>query len=231
VSLETAAKPLMITTFNGLPSVEIDTTLNKGYSMGDTIAYINGLMNTEFPDMQYQYTGNALGYLQSNNETLLIVILGILCVYFLLTILFRNLADPLIIMLTVPFSILGGCVTLWLFHATINLYSALGLITLIGLITKHGVLITQFANHELQKGASVTEAVLTATHHRFRPIIMTTLAMVFGALPLVFSSNIFYMSRFNLGVTLIGGLLVGTLFSLFIVPLVYTLIKKAEGKS
>ena len=131
-------------------------------------------------------------------------------------------------MLTVPFSIVGGALSLYLIGGSINLYSALGLITLIGLITKHGILIVQFANNEVKKGKSIIEAILSSTALRFRPIIMTTLVMIFGALPLVFSSTIFYESRQNLGITIIGGLLVGTLFSLFIIPLVYVLVKKTE---
>ena len=105
----------------------------------------------------------------------------------------------------------------------------LGLITLIGLITKHGVLIVQFANQELKtKQCGVRNAILTATHHRFRPIMMTTLAMTLGALPLVLSSDYMYAGRRELGRVIIGGLVIGTLFSLFIVPLVYSLIKRAE---
>ena len=120
---------------------------------------------------------------------------------------------------------------MYLIHGSINLYSTLGLITLIGLITKHGVLIVQFANQELKKGTEIREAILLATQHRFRPIIMTTLAMTLGALPLVFSYDLMYIARRELGTVVIGGLVIGTLFSLFIVPLVYSLIKKNNPKT
>ena len=176
----------------------------------------------------YSYSGNAQNYLKGNAQTIWIAILGIACVYFLLAILFKSIVDPFVIMLTVPFCVIGGALSLYLIGGTLNLYSTVGLITLVGLITKHGVLIVQFANDELKKGANVKDAVLLATHHRFRPIIMTTLAMVFGALPLLFSSGMMYVSRENLGIVIIGGLIIGTFFSLFIVPLVYTLVKKAE---
>ncbi len=101
---------------------------------------------------------------------------------------------------------------------------------MIGLITKHGVLIVQFANEELQvKGCTVKEAILMATQQRFRPIMMTTLAMTLGVMPLVLSYDLMYISRQNLGIVIVGGLLVGTFFSLFIVPLVYTLVKKRDA--
>ena len=229
VSWKTIAKPLMISTLNGQPAVEINANLAGAYSLANAIPYINQLVKSQFPSLQVQYTDSALAYTQGNNQTLYIVLMGLLSVYFLLTLLFRNLIDPLIIMLTVPFSIIGGALALYCIGGSINLYSSLGLITLVGLITKHGVLIVQFANESLKKGHSVTAAVLTATHHRFRPIMMTTFAMVFGALPLVFSSEMMYKSRENLGVVIIGGLLIGTLFSLFVIPLVYVLVKKAEG--
>ena len=229
VSLQTVAKPMMITTFNGQPAVEIDANVAGGNSLGTVLPLISKLVQQHYPTLQLQYTGNALQYAQSNNQTLFILLIGLLCVYFLLTVLFKNLVDPFIIMLTVPFSMIGGALALYLIGGSINLYSSLGLITLIGLITKHGVLIVQFANQGLKRGLSVMDAVLEATRCRFRPIMMTTFAMVLGALPLLFSSGIMYKSRENLGMAIIGGLLIGTLFSLVVIPLVYVWIKKAEG--
>lgn len=228
VNVKLIASPLMISSFNGQPDIEIDANLAKNYSLAEALPYIDNLMKTEFSTVQYQYTGPALEYLQGNNQTLVIILAGIVGVFFLLALIFKNLFDPLIIMLTVPFAMLGGALSLYLIQGSINLYSSLGLITLVGLITKHGVLIVQFSNQGLKEGKSVLEAVLQATHSRFRPIMMTTFAMTFGALPLVLSSDIFYKSRENLGVTIMGGVLVGTLFSLFIIPLVYSLIKRSE---
>jgi multidrug efflux pump len=228
VSVKLTAEPLMISTFNNQPSVTINANLNKGYDLGKAIPFVNDLVKKNAPQMQLSYSGNAQSYLKGNAQTIWIAILGIACVYFLLAILFKSIVDPFVIMLTVPFCVIGGALSLYLIGGTLNIYSTVGLITLVGLITKHGVLIVQFANDELKKGSNVKDAVLLATHHRFRPIIMTTLAMVFGALPLLFSSGMMYVSRENLGIVIIGGLIIGTFFSLFIVPLVYTLVKKAE---
>lgn len=227
-SLKIVVKPLMISTFNGQPAVKVSANLASGYSLNQAINLIDNLMQKQ-PAVQYQYTGNALQYLEGNSETLITMLMGILCVYLLLTTLFRSFLDPLIILFTVPFSIIGGALSLYVIDGSLNLYSALGLITLIGLITKHGVLIVQFANNELQKGCTAMEAILLSTQHRFRPVIMTTLVMVFGALPLIFSKNVYFVARENLGITLIGGLLIGTLFSLYIVPLAYVLIKQLNG--
>lgn len=228
VSLELTAKPTIISTLDGQPTVEIEANLAKGYSLSDAIPYVNALMAQKTPSLNRQYQDDALAYLQGNMQTILIASLGLLSIYLVLAILFKSLADPLIILLTVPFSLVGGALMLYPISSSINLYSALALITLIGLITKHGVLIVQFANQELQQGSTVSHAILKATHDRFRPIIMTTLAMVLGALPLILSNNLMYMAKRDLGAVLVGGLLIGTCFSLFIVPLVYTLIKRAE---
>ena len=132
-------------------------------------------------------------------------------------------------MLTVPFTVIAGAFSLYVFGRTLNLYSILALITLVGLITKHGILIVKFANHRLEEGDSVVDAILQATRDRFRPIIMTTLAMILGAVPLLITHEVMYVSKQDLGMVLIAGLFVGTVFSLYIIPVVYTLVKKAEG--
>src|SRR3990167_823486 len=232
VSLRLQAKPSQITTFNSQPAVEVNANLANNQSLGTAIHSLNNLIETVAPALQYQYVDKAAAYLEGDAQTKLVLILGLVCVYFLLTILFGNLIDPFIIMLTVPFSVIGGALSLYLIGGTLNIFSIFGLITLIGLITKHGVLIVQFANQELKsKQCSIKEAIFTATHHRFRPIMMTTLAMSLGALPLVLGSEHMYVSRQNLGIVIIGGLLIGTLFSIFIVPLIYTLIKRIEKQS
>jgi multidrug efflux pump len=228
VTMSLIAQPEAIETFNGLPSVEIDLNLNPGHSMGEAINVINEMAKQITPNAQIYYIDSAQMYLKGSSQTIWIAALGLISIYFLLTILFKNLIDPFIILLTVPCTVIGGALSLYLIGGSINIYSTLGLITLIGLITKHGILIVRFANEELLKGKSVIQATLEATRHRFRPILMTTLAMVMGALPLLLSDKMMYVSRKNLAIVIIGGLLIGTLFSLVIIPVVYSLIKKAE---
>lgn len=227
VNLKMVALPSRLETFNNHPSVMLLGKLAPGVSMSAGIKYLNQLVATQAPNLSLQYEGPSKQYLEGNAQTILVGVLGIICIYMLLVVLFQSLLDPLIILLTVPFSMVGGALSLYAVGGSLNLFSTLALITLIGLITKHGVLLVQFANHMLSKGSSVREAVLMATHDRFRPIMMTTLAMSLGALPLLWSEGHMYVSRHALAAVLIGGLLIGTLFSLFIVPLVYTLVKKA----
>ena len=229
VQLKMVSKPTIISTYNGYPSVTLNGHLADGVSLSDAIPYINQLLKANASTFSYEYQGNAKIYIEGNTQTILIALLGIAFIYFFLAVLFKSLLDPLIILLTVPFSIVSGILSLYITGDTVNLYSTLALLTLIGLITKHGILIVQFANQSLEKEMSVIEAVMASTHDRFRPIIMTTLAMTLGALPLLLSQNIMYVSRRDIGLVLIVGLLVGTVFSLFIIPLVYTLIKKVEG--
>jgi hydrophobe/amphiphile efflux-1 (HAE1) family protein len=228
VSQKLIAAPTLIERFNGNPTVEIDANLAKGHALGEAIKAINKLKDTIAPQSEIYYIDAAQTYLQGSSQTIWVAILGLACIYFLLTLLFRNLIDPFIILLTVPCTVIGGALSLYLIGGNFNIYSTLGLITLIGLISKHGILIVRFANDELSRGKAVYEAILEATKHRFRPIIMTTLAMVFGALPLLVSSKALFVSRENLAIVIMGGLIIGTLFSLIIIPLVYTLIKKAE---
>ncbi|MCF6776630.1 efflux RND transporter permease subunit [Thiotrichales bacterium 19X7-9] len=228
VSLKLVAKPTSVMSFNNQATVDIKANLNQGKTLSEAISTVNQLINNYGGEVQYQYVGNAKDYLSGNNQTILIVLFGLLCIYVLLTLVFGNLVDPFIILLTVPFSVIGGALSLYLINGSFNIYSILGLITLVGLITKHGVLIIQFANNELKNAKPLKEAILLATEHRFRPIMMTTLAMIFGALPLLLSSNIMYVSRQNLAIVIMGGLIIGTLFSLFIVPLMYEVIKGAK---
>ncbi|MBY0545099.1 MAG: efflux RND transporter permease subunit [Gammaproteobacteria bacterium] len=226
LTVDLTTMPSAITTFNNQPADQILITLNKGYYLSDGISRINEVMKTQSPGIQYHYVNNAENYIESDNETTIITLLGIVSVYFLLVILFKSAIDPFIVMLTVPFSIIGGALSLLLIHGSLNIFSALGLITLVGLITKHGIMIVQFANTEMKNGLTAIHAILSATKHRFRPIIMTTLAMIFGAAPLMLSDKIMYVSRQNLAIVLIGGLVIGTFFTLFIIPLVYVLFKR-----
>jgi multidrug efflux pump len=225
VHLSLISKPLMMQSFNNRPAIRIDANLAKGYSLKDALPVIEKVVSNVGPATQYQYVGNVESYLEGNNQTLWIAVMGVMCIYFLLLLLFRNLLDPFIILLTVPFSVIGGALSLYFIHGSLNLYSTVGLITLVGLITKHGILIIQFANAELKRGQLVKDAIMSATALRFRPIMMTTLAMIFGALPLIMSHELMYVSRQNLGIVIVGGLVVGTIFSLFIVPLVYLIFK------
>lgn len=140
---------------------------------------------------------------------------------------FESLRDPLVILVSVPLSICGALVPLYLGFATLNIYTQIGLVTLIGLISKHGILMVEFAN-ELQRseGLNLRAAIERAATVRLRPILMTTAAMVMGLFPLLFANGAGAVSRFSIGLVVIVGMLVGTLFTLFVVPVVYTVLAK-----
>ena len=150
-------------------------------------------------------------------------------IYLVLAAQFESFIDPLVILLTVPLSLVGALLVLWLVGGSINLYTAIGLITLVGLVTKHGILIVQFANELHQQGLSIEDAVRKAAETRLRPILMTTGAMVLGAMPLAFAVGTGAASRSQIGWVIVGGLLLGTFFSLGVVPVMYTYFAKFKG--
>jgi multidrug efflux pump len=148
-------------------------------------------------------------------------VLALAFIYLVLAAQFESFRDPFIIMLTVPLSMTGALLALWLTGGTLNVYSQIGLVTLVGLITKHGILIVEFANQLREKGIAMREAVIEAATLRLRPILMTTGAMVLGALPLALATGAGAESRQQIGWVIVGGLLFGTFFTLFVVPTVY----------
>jgi len=150
--------------------------------------------------------------------------LALAFIYLVLAAQFESWRNPLIIMLTVPLSIPGALLALYLTGGTLNIYSQVGLVTLIGLITKHGILIVEFATQQRARGLEMLEAVERAAVLRLRPILMTTGAMVLGAVPLAIATGAGAESRQDIGWVIVGGLLVGTFFTLFVIPVVYTLL-------
>lgn len=178
---------------------------------------------------QYRLTwsGAAKTYNATSHAMLLIFGLSLLFIYAILCVQFENYIDPLIILFTVPLACSGALLFACFFGQSLNIYTQVGLITLVGLITKHGILIVEFANQLQQQGLSAIEASKKACALRLRPILMTTAAMVFGVIPLVLSHDAGSEARRAIGIILIGGLVIGTVFTLLILPSVYYLITKS----
>lgn len=153
-------------------------------------------------------------------------VLALLFIYLVLAAQFESFKSPLIIMLSVPPALLGAVIALWLSGGTANVYSQIGLLTLVGLITKHGILIVEFANQLQEQGSQKLAAVVDAASMRLRPILMTTAAMVLGAIPLALATGAGAESREQIGWVIVGGMTVGTLLTLFIVPAFYMLLAK-----
>lgn len=191
--------------------------------LADAVSLIESTAKTTLPeDIRYEFQGEAKSFLESAGTTILTFGLALVFIYLVLVAQFESFIDPLIILLTVPFAVFGALLTLKLFGGTLNIYSNIGLITLIGLIAKHGILITEFANQIRAEGKSIQEAVIAAAMLRLRPILMTTAAMILGALPLAFAFGPGAESRQQVGMVISGGLFFGTFFSLIVIPVMYT---------
>lgn len=236
VPLSDLVKVVAVTTtpeiwhFDGMRSVTFDATLKEDYGVGQVLDQIKSISAQILPD-GYQTTVSAetRDYLRETYTIYLIFGLAIAFIFLVMAAQFESFIDPFIIILSVPLSLAGAILTLWLFPSgTLNIYSQIGLVTLIGLITKHGILIVDFANKMQEEGRSAFESVIEASRLRLRPILMTTFAMVFGAVPLAFSSGAGAETREQIGLVIVGGMSFGTLFTLFIIPVVYTYLSRKK---
>ena len=219
-------QPNALTHFQQLNSATINAVMMPGTTLGQGLSYLQSAADTLLPKgFSYDYAGQSRQYIQESNSLLYAFFLAIIIIFLVLAAQYESYRDPLIILISVPMSICGALIPLNLGLASINIYTQVGLITLIGLISKHGILIVDFANH-LQRDKNLTrrEAVEEAASIRLRPILMTTAAMVFGVFPLLIASGAGSVSRFDIGLVISTGLLVGTCFTLFVVPTLYTYI-------
>lgn len=214
-----------------LRSDDIYMRMLPTYKISEAMVELEKIVKDNIPDdVKYNFTGTAKRFLESNNSTIMTFILALVFIYLVLVAQFESFVDPLIILLTVPFAMVGALITLKLFGGTLNIYSNIGMITLVGLISKHGILITDFANRLRSEGLSIREAVIQAAILRLRPILMTTAAMVLGTLPLAFARGAGAESRVQVGLVITGGLIFGTFFSLIIVPVAYTYIASMRNR-
>lgn len=223
--------PVDIHHYNRKRSVSVTATLMPRYGVQDGVKKVRELAKNELPsDITLEFIGNTKKTLEESQTILMVFGLAVLFIYFVMAAQFESWRDPLIILFSVPLTIMSAVMTLAMIkNGSLNLYSEIGLITLIGLISKHGILIVDFANKaQLQNQLGIRQAVIQAALIRLRPVIMTTLAMVLGALPLAFARGAGAETRWQLGWTIVGGMTFGTLFTLFIVPVFYTLISKVK---
>ncbi|KTD23741.1 hydrophobic/amphiphilic exporter-1 (mainly G-bacteria), HAE1 family [Legionella lansingensis] len=214
---------------NRMRSANITAELGPNAHFDEVIRDVKHLLHEKLPDdIQYRFTGVAKDYIESAGSSLYAFYLALLFIYLVLAAQFESFIDPFIVLLSVPLSLVGAVLSLYIFNESLSIYSNIAMITLIGLVTKHGIMITEFANQQLKLGQSKLNAVLKAAHIRLRPILMTTLAMILGALPLAIAVGAGSEGRQQLGLVIIGGMLVGTLFSLYIVPFAYLIISKRK---
>ncbi|MDP3538704.1 MAG: efflux RND transporter permease subunit [Azonexus sp.] len=225
VSLDETIAPRELNHFGQRRAVTITANLAPGYTMGEALTAMDAVAAEILkPGFAVDYNGQSREFRQSSSSLAMTFGLALAFIYLVLAAQFESFRDPFIIMLTVPLSMAGALLALWLSGGTLNVYSQIGLVTLVGLITKHGILIVEFANQLQEKGYELKAAVIESATLRLRPILMTTGAMVLGALPLAMASGAGAESRQQIGWVIVGGLLLGTFFTLFVVPTVYSLL-------
>jgi multidrug efflux pump len=236
VQVKESTSPSQIFHFNRYKSATISANLAPGKTVGDGIAAMQAiydkLKREKVMDDSFNssLSGASLDYVESSSNTSFAFILALGLIYLILAAQFDSFMDPLIIMFTVPLALAGALITLWLFNQTLNIFSEIGMIMLIGLVTKNGILIVEYANHIRERGASVRDAAIESASLRLRPILMTSLAMVFGALPIALSLGAASTSRKPLGLVIVGGVLFSLFLSLFIVPVIYSYLSRRKVK-
>ncbi|MGC2857223.1 efflux RND transporter permease subunit [Novispirillum sp. DQ9] len=229
VQVEETVAPKELNHFNQLRAATITANLTPGYALSDALAFLeDAAERTLPPDVTTDYNGPSREFKQSSTGMYVTFVLALGFIYLVLAAQFESFVDPLVIMFSVPLSVTGALLALWLAGGTLNVYSQIGLVTLVGLITKHGILIVEFANQLQDKGHGKVAAVVQASVLRLRPILMTTGAMVLGAVPLAIASGAGAEGRQAIGWVIVGGLLLGTVLTLFVVPTAYSLLARTR---
>ncbi|MBC7955075.1 MAG: efflux RND transporter permease subunit [Cytophagales bacterium] len=230
VKVREAVSPRELNHFNQRRSVSITANLAPGYSLGEALKYMDDTSRRVLkPGYSTELNGVSREFRSSSGALGLVFMLALLFIFLVLSAQFESFIDPFVILLAVPLTMVGALAAMQLTGGTLNVYSQIGLITLVGLITKHGILIVEFSNQLRQQGRDLQQAVVEASSLRLRPILMTTGAMVLGALPLALASGAGAESRQQIGWVIVGGMSLGTLLTIFVVPTVYSLFARRQA--
>lgn len=217
--------------YNQMRSVAFKASLTENDNLEESMQKLYKFANDNLPSSyQKTWTGIAKTFSDSASTLHILFILAVLFIYAILAVQFDNFIDPFIILFTIPLACSGALVIMYFTNVSLNIYSQIGLITLIGLITKHGILIIEFANQLHLEGNNLMESIIKASVLRLRPILMTTGAMVAGSIPLILSSSAGFEARNTIGIVLVSGLIIGTFFTLFVLPNIYYIIKTKSFK-
>lgn len=227
VSIEESTTPPSLYHFNRYKSATISAGLAQGKTIGDGIKAMEELVKPLLDDtFTTSLSGTSRDFAESSGNTMFAFVLALVLIYLVLAAQFESFIDPFIIICTVPLAISGAFISLWLFDQTINIFSQIGMIMLIGLVTKNGILIVEFANQKREEGLAKEEAVLEASRLRLRPILMTSLAMALGSLPIALSLGDASTSRIPLGIVIVGGIMFSLILTLFVIPAVYSYLSR-----
>ncbi|WP_149243185.1 efflux RND transporter permease subunit [Dyadobacter sp. 32] len=231
VNMAEESGPPTIYHYNRYKSATISASLAEGRTIGDGVAAMRAIAAKLLDEsFQTSLTGQSRDFEESSSNTSFAFTLALLLVYLVLAGQFESFTDPFIIMITVPLALAGALLSLYIFGLTINIFSQIGMIMLIGLVTKNGILIVEFANQKREQGLKRMEAVVESATQRLRPILMTSLATAFGALPIAMGLGASATSRVPLGVVIVGGLTFSLILTLFVIPAVYTFISPKQNK-
>jgi multidrug efflux pump len=227
IIMEESINPASIFSFNRYISATVSAGLVEGATIGDGIKALDEAAKKVLPaTMSTALSGQSRDYRESSSSLIYIFLLAIVLIYLVLAAQFESFVDPLIILFTVPLAIAGTLFSLWYFNQTLNIFCEIGIIMLIGLVTKNGILIVEFANQRKEAGIEKAEAVQRAAISRFRPILMTSSAMILGILPIALSLGASSESRQSLGIAVVGGLLFATFLTLYVIPAIYSYLSR-----
>ena len=217
--------------FNRYVSATVSANPANGYTLGQSIEAMNKIASEVLDDTySTSLSGPSRDFAESSNTLLFAFGLALILIYLILAAQFESFRDPMVIMFTVPLAVAGALISLILFGQTVNIFSQIGMIMLIGIVTKNGILIVEFANQKKEAGADLAQAALEASTQRFRPILMTSLATVLGALPIALALGAGAKSRVSMGIVIIGGLMFALVLTLYVIPSLYTYFS-AKGKT
>jgi multidrug efflux pump len=232
VKITEQSTPPQLYRYNRYVAATVQAQMAKGVTMGEALNEMDKLAKETF-DVSFStaYDGQSKEFKESSSSLLFAFALAILLIYLILSAQFESFIDPLIILFTVPLAVAGALLTLWDFSQTLNIFSQIGIIVLIGLVTKNGILIVEFANQKKETGLSKLEAVKVAAAARFRPIVMTSLCTILGILPIALALGSGAKSRVSMGIAVVGGMLFSTTLTLYIIPAIYSFMSSNFKKS
>lgn len=230
VKLSYRSSPPQLYRYNRYVAATVLASPAHGYTLGQAIDEMDRIAGEVLDEsFSTSLAGTAKEYAESSNTLLFAFVLALVLVYLILSAQFESFRDPLIIMFTVPLALAGAVLSLWIFGQTFNIFSQIGIIALVGIVTKNGILIVEFANQRKAQGLSLKEAVADAAAQRFRPILMTSLATVFGVLPIALAIGAAARSRVPMGIVIIGGLIFSLGLTLYVIPALYTYLSTGKG--
>jgi multidrug efflux pump len=225
VSIETGTDPNALTHYNQLNAATFQAVPMPGVTVGQAVDFLEGEAKKLPAGFSHDYLADARQYVQEGNQLAITFAFALVIIFLVLAAQFESLRDPLVIMISVPMAIVGALIPLYFGLATMNIYTQVGLLTLVGLITKHGILMVEFANElQINEGLDRRSAIEMSARIRLRPILMTTAAMVTGLIPLLTATGAGAASRFSIGLVVVAGMSIGTLFTLFVLPAVYVVL-------